>query len=135
MNDEIARREADPTTYRSDGQAFWYDRQGNPISGGRAEMLLRSVDYRRIGGDTVVVDGKTLAVSTVWLGVNHNFTGDGPPLIFETMVFGDHVLAEDACWRYATEDGARAGHAAVVHALRTVRLTSPDHHTEEGGEE
>lgn len=115
---------SDEITYRGNGQAFWYDRQGNPIGSTRADMLLRNIDYRRIGGDTVIVDGATLAVSTVWLGVNYNFAGDGPPLIFETMVFGEHPLADAACWRYATEDEARAGHENVVKALRAARLTA-----------
>ena len=29
-----------------------------------------------------------LKISTVWLGVNHNYFG-GPPLLFETMIFND----------------------------------------------
>lgn len=28
-------------------------------------------------------------VSTVFLGLDHNFGGEGPPLLFETMVFGE----------------------------------------------
>ena len=28
-------------------------------------------------------------ISTVFLGVNHNFLGEGPPMLFETMVFVD----------------------------------------------
>ncbi len=30
-----------------------------------------------------------VVVSTVFLGLDHNFFGDGPPLLFETMVFTD----------------------------------------------
>lgn len=29
-----------------------------------------------------------VVVSTVFLGVDHNFTGEGPPMVFETMIFG-----------------------------------------------
>jgi len=52
-------------------------------------------------------------VSTVWLGLDHRFRGDGPPLIFETLVFDarGHAWAQ---WRWATEAEARAGHARVV---------------------
>lgn len=131
---EIARREADEITYRGDGQAFWYDRQGNAISAGQADPLLGDREYKRVAGDTVIVDGATLTVSTVWLGVNHNFIGDGPPLIFETMVFGDHSLAEDACWRYATEDEARRGHEKVVEALRFARRINQQEQITDGGE-
>lgn len=31
------------------------------------------------------IDG--YVISTVFLGINHNFWGEGPPLLFETMVF------------------------------------------------
>ena len=51
-------------------------------------------------------------VSTVFLGLNHQW-GAGPPLLFETMVFQG-----DTSWdwqeRYTTWDEAVAGHAAMV---------------------
>ena len=34
---------------------------------------------------TVLNNGKL--VSTVFMGLDHNFCGEGPPLVFETMVF------------------------------------------------
>ena len=51
-----------------------------------------------------------VSVSTVFLGLDHNFFGC-PPLLFETMIFG---ADEDYQERYATWDAAAAGHAAVV---------------------
>jgi len=30
-------------------------------------------------------------VSTVFLGINHSFFGNAPPLWFETMIFGGHL--------------------------------------------
>ena len=56
-----------------------------------------------------------LEVSTVWIGINHNFSGEGPPLIFETMVFGSE--GDLYCERYATEEQAREGHAATLRRL------------------
>ncbi len=38
-------------------------------------------------------------ISTLWLGINHNY-GDGPPLIFETMVFGGEH--DEEMMRYAS---------------------------------
>ena len=59
-------------------------------------------------------------VSTVWLGLDHSFSGRGR-LIFETMVFGGALDQEQE--RYATEDEARAGHARwVAAALEANRL-------------
>ena len=55
-------------------------------------------------------------VSTVFLGLNHQF-GDGPPLIFETMIFSPGPLDQE-CWRYSTESEALVGHAAAVAQLQ-----------------
>jgi len=53
-------------------------------------------------------------VSTVWLGLDHCF-GDGPPVIFETMVFTTKESLDDLdCKRYSTEAEALAGHAKMV---------------------
>ena len=58
-------------------------------------------------------------ISTVFLGFDHQF-GDGPPLIFETMVFGDGPL-DNECDRYPTEADAVEGHAKMVERCRTVQ--------------
>lgn len=52
-------------------------------------------------------------VSTVFLGIDHNF-GAGPPLLYETMVFPKDAWAEQDCERYATRAEAQAGHVAMV---------------------
>lgn len=50
-------------------------------------------------------------ISTVFLGLNHNF-GQGPPAIFESMVFGGQF--DDEQCRYATWDEAVTGHWELV---------------------
>lgn len=50
----------------------------------------------------------------VFLGLDHSFD-DGPPLIFETMVFpSESDYADLDCERYSTPAQAVAGHAAMV---------------------
>jgi hypothetical protein len=50
-------------------------------------------------------------VSTVFLGMNHNW-GNGPPLLFETMIFGgEHDEYQE---RYATREEAIEGHERAV---------------------
>lgn len=56
-----------------------------------------------------------VTVSTVFLGIDHNWSG-GPPILFETMVFGG-PLNED-CRRYRTVDEARAGHLEMVERVK-----------------
>ena len=51
-------------------------------------------------------------ISTVFLGLNHNFLNEGPPLLFETMVFGG--VADEEMQRYETWDEAVAGHAEMI---------------------
>lgn len=40
-----------------------------------------------------------ITISTCFAGINLNFTDDGPPLLFETMIFG----GEDDCTGYRFE--------------------------------
>lgn len=51
-------------------------------------------------------------VSTVFLGLDHNFADSGPPILFETMVFGGKMDQESS--RYSTWEEAEAGHRAMV---------------------
>jgi hypothetical protein len=57
-------------------------------------------------------------VSTVFLGIDHSFTRGGPPILFETMVFG-HAGIEDT-YRYATWDEALEGHQITVANLTVI---------------
>lgn len=68
----------------------------------------------RIIARTVVRDG--IEVSTVFLGLDHRFGQAGPPLLFETMVFGG--LLDQEQHRYATIIEARAGHSAMVERVK-----------------
>lgn len=55
-------------------------------------------------------------VSTVFLGLDHNWGLAGPPAIFETMVFGGPMDQEQD--RYSTWEQAEAGHEAMVAKVR-----------------
>ena len=88
---------------------LYYDRQGLPIEMLEWATIFEDPEYKQIRV-TELPDGRE--VSTVWLGMNHNFHG-GPPLIFETMVFP----AADYQERYSTEAEAIAGHEALVAEL------------------
>ena len=56
-------------------------------------------------------------VSTVFLGIDHRFSWEGPPLLFETMVFDEGAHGGD-CWRCATWLEAEAQHARIVEQCR-----------------
>ena len=54
-------------------------------------------------------------VSTVFLGIDHRHR-DGPPLLFETMVFGGPLDGEQE--RCSTWEQAEAQHAATVERVK-----------------
>lgn len=102
----------------------WYDKSGAPIDMKTAGGLLADNGYKRVGLTEIASrDGSTVhRVSTVWLGLDHSY-GDGPPLLFETMVFGESDWSDQDCKRYSTEAEARTGHAETV---TLVAATVPD---------
>jgi hypothetical protein len=59
-----------------------------------------------------------VSVSTAFLGVDHAF-GAGPPLLFETMIFGGEY--DEWMDRYSSYDDAEAGHNKVVENLKAGR--------------
>jgi hypothetical protein len=76
----------------------------------------------------------TAVVSTVFLGLDHNF-GIGPPILFETMIF-DKRRPRDYMERYSTIEEAQRGHArAVYHVdqlLRKACLSRTSRNAREG---
>jgi hypothetical protein len=68
---------------------------------------------RRVGFTQIT---SQILVSTVFLGLDHSFGDDGPPILFETMVFGGDE--DERQWRYSTWSDAEAGHNVVVKRLR-----------------
>jgi hypothetical protein len=91
----------------------YYDRQGQPI-----DMMTWAQMFEdkavKVVAQTKVGD---VLVSTAWLGLDHNFLG-GPPLIFETMVFGGLLDQEQE--RYSTEAQALAGHDQMVAKVKAL---------------
>lgn len=65
---------------------------------------------------------EAVRISTAFLGIDHNFTGRGPPLLFETMVFGGALDGE--CGRTATWEEAEKEHAETL--ARVLRMMPPN---------
>lgn len=51
-------------------------------------------------------------VSTVFLGIDHNWEFGGAPVLFETMVFGNEKFYDEQ-ERYETWEEAEAGHEVM----------------------
>lgn len=68
---------------------------------------------RHVGDDHI----GDVHVSTVFLASDHDFTMQGPPVLWETMIFGGEH--DQYCDRYTSRADAEAGHAAAL------RMVSP----------
>lgn len=98
------------------------DADGNPVPVEDAdEWSLWYGTADRVVAQTQI--GK-FGVSTVFLGIDHNFYG-GPPLVFETAVF--HDLGDDVDFgfadikrRYSTRAEALAGHQQICDQIEAI---------------
>lgn len=80
---------------------------------------------RRVAEDKF--DG--IRVSTVFRGLDHNHLGQGPPLLYETIIFGpekhyNEIIQRELeeyheMWRYTTRTKALAGHKNAVEVARS----------------
>ena len=78
---------------------------------------LTDADYQKIItnkriGNTHLSNG--IRVSTVFLCINHNFSGTGDPVLFETMAFPEDSYEEIDMDRYTTYEDALQGHWNMV---------------------
>ena len=97
------------------------DASGTPVPcKSMNDLHTEGVDARRVAREKVVPG---VDVSTVFLGLDHGY-GDGPPILYETMVFGGTLDGEQD--RYATREQALAGHEAMKQrVLADIRQVTP----------
>lgn len=72
-------------------------------------------------GDRIVKQTQVstdVRISTVFLGINHNYFG-GPPILFETMIFGGEH--DDFQERYSTWEQAEEGHEAAIKMIFEIK--------------
>ena len=72
------------------------------------DILTRAKWFEKADRHVEKTESGDISVSTVFLGLDHQF-GDGPPLLFETMIFGGEH--DEDQWRYETWADAEKGHA------------------------
>ena len=85
---------------------------------------MQDVESRRVAADelakpAVLGDG-TILISTVFLGLDHNFSDQGPPIIWETLILGlpESAALHEKMWRYANHDDAVRGHGVAVRLVQ-----------------
>lgn len=92
---------------------YYREENGAPVPCTRAEWISQ-FRWNNRWHRVTYLRGQ-IRVSTIFLGLNHNF-GDGPPLLYETMVFRGADGGDD-CERYSTRAEAIAGHERMVERL------------------
>lgn len=105
-----------------------YDREGRPLDLWAWASLLEDPAQRHVRKSRI----GPFRVSTIWLGIDHSFGCPGPPLIFETMIFGpeDHPLT-DWCTRAPTEEVALSVHREAIALAAARSGLSPEDATDE----
>lgn len=71
---------------------------------------------QRVRLEDGVVEMQQVNVSTVFLGIDHGFLGDAPPILFESMIFGG--WADEYQIRYCTWADAVEGHYELLNKVR-----------------
>ena len=87
----------------------------NPIR--CADFMTRARWFERSDRQVARTDFGDVRVSTVFLGLDRSF-GQGPPLLFETMIFGgpfDQAKYQERC---STWEEAEAQHAEAIEVAR-----------------
>lgn len=88
---------------------------------------------RRVAETTVSPEPNRVWVSTVFLGLDHAFGRQGPPILFETMIFGgEHDQYQTRC---ATWDEAEAMHEVAVAIATAANVKSFENQKEKAYEE
>ena len=108
---------------KATGSPRWYilkDKTPVPISNVVEWAMwfqLADADGSRVVGNWTFGDTH---ISTVFLGIDHQF-GGGPPMLFETMIFGGTQAGYQA--RYSTWDEAQEGHMEICQQLARRKAT------------
>lgn len=112
-------------------QSYILDADGAPVRCDDTAAWGEWFEQASLSGDRVVARDEIgrYTVSTVFLGLDHDFTGRGPPVLWETMIFADDGYDDLDCagemQRYSALDAARLGHARIVRELRAALEIEP----------
>lgn len=96
------------------------DKDGNPIP--CPDLMAWAEWFENSEHEAVLQDvskdeeGNVVGVSTVFLGLNFNFSREGPPILWETLISGGPYDGE--IWRYSSLKEAREGHLKALSLFK-----------------
>ncbi len=102
---------------------MWYvlnpDKTVRPAVGNHTDGRPSAEEFAEIYNPETKIIGRdeigNFMVSTVFLGLDHNYAPNGPPILFETMIFEEGEGEEHE--RYCTYQEAVDGHKTIVNRL------------------
>lgn len=94
-------------------QGEHYDEDGNRITQEEWAILFQAKRWQ------MITEGEGVHISTVFIGLNHQFDHTKPPLIFESLVHVDDD--ERDMWRYTSKAKAIEGHGILWNMHRKKR--------------
>ena len=97
-------------------QRYVLDDDGNPVPEDDAaawKRFMQDLDRRRVAVD----ETERWTVTTLFMGIDHNLVGSGPPMLWKTSVYGPQPWGGFSCW-YASRWRALSQHDQVAEAVR-----------------
>jgi hypothetical protein len=108
-----------PTTPGGGSEAVYYRLNPDGTADPTTDILGAFASDRRVAWTTLHLplpaQSERVEISTIFLVVDRNFSGEGPPIMWETMVFGGEFDTYHR--RYTSHEAAKAGHEQIVAAL------------------
>lgn len=97
------------------------DESGQPVP--EFDTLKWARWFEENARQVAITDVDGVRISTVFLGIDHNFGDRGAPVLWETMIFGGPCDGHQE--RYSSLAAAQSGHGrAVVLAMTAQEVTS-----------
>lgn len=87
--------------------AEWFESSNRVVRRNTTSVTMKRGDQEKNVGE--------ITISTVFLGLDHSFTGN-PPLLFETMVFGGPLDQQQE--RCSTWEGAEMMHEKMMERVK-----------------
>jgi hypothetical protein len=97
-------------------QRYVLDDNGDPVrqdDHAAWKRFMQDVSRRRVAFD----EAGRWTVMTLFMGIDHDFVGNGPPVLWKTSVFGPQPWGGFSCW-YSSRWRALSQHDQLAEAVR-----------------
>jgi hypothetical protein len=119
---EKMRQEYFPPGFHQRTPYYKLDENKNPVPCSTYEFSMQQEQFEKFKRVAKTQLGP-YTISTVFLSIDHNWGGKGPPVLFETMIWSDKQTDKPGEFfnfqtRYCTWEEAIAGHESIVAMVK-----------------